>query len=386
MEIREALELDKPILLIHEADNRFGTFDFGSEGAAAPEDLREVLYSHESMPFRRRGYERDSMLQTLLERAGFKDLLAGRETKAESGGGGQLAKVPHEIQHFSLESFHDRPVQGELVELLLLPKVHKKFTNCLLIHGMGGTGKTVTVVAVVQETAVRQHFTHIFFLALGQNAVGSKIRQLQSMLYKQMTGKSVNAEEAREKDERDFLDMLVGALTMRRALVILDDPWLVEQVRYLNPIRESGTEHRLLVTSRIKTLVPKALCIELALMGKDDAVGLLLDLANIQKDEYTEQHPGTVWPPPSAYEIATECGLLPMTMSIAAQVMRSWGAGWEEAVLPLLIEQQQQKDGVASTVEGRIIGAGTRPYTRPTLFPYRPTLFPPANSCSIVQG
>jgi hypothetical protein len=177
-------------------------------------------------------------------------------------------------------------------EQLLLPKDHKKFTSTLLIHGMGGTGKTVTVVAVVQETVVRRHFSNIYFIALGQNAVGSKIRQLQSMLYKQITGKSVQAEEVQEKDERDWLDMLHDAMTMKRALVVLDDPWLEEQVRYLNPLGRTRSEHRLLVTSRIRSLVPKALCIDLALMGKDDAVALLLDLANIKKGEYLEHVSG----------------------------------------------------------------------------------------------
>jgi hypothetical protein len=119
MEIREAMSLSKPMLLIHEADPRFGTFDFGAEGAAAPEDIRELLYSHESMPFRRRGYERDGMLQTLVERAGFKELLGTGQAKADAD---ELAKIPHELQHFSLESFHDRPVQAELVELVRDPQ------------------------------------------------------------------------------------------------------------------------------------------------------------------------------------------------------------------------------------------------------------------------
>ena len=51
----------------------------------------------------------------------------------------------------------------------------------------------------------------------------------------------------------------------------------------------------------------------------------------------------------------SECGLLPITLTIAAQVVRSWGDGWEEAVLPLMREDQGAS---ASTVEERVIGAG----------------------------
>ena len=65
-------------------------------------------------------------------------------------------------------------------------------------------------------------------------------------------------------------------------------------------------------------------------MGTDEAVALLLDLANIEEASYLKEHPGSPWPPPAAHAIATECGLLPITLTIAAQVVRSWGEGWGE--------------------------------------------------------
>ena len=42
-----------------QADARFGAFDFRQAYEESPPDLRELLDSHESLPFRRRGYERD---------------------------------------------------------------------------------------------------------------------------------------------------------------------------------------------------------------------------------------------------------------------------------------------------------------------------------------
>ena len=51
-EIREAVALKKPMLLIHESDSRFGAFDFGSAGATAPTDLKvsrhqaDTIYSN----------------------------------------------------------------------------------------------------------------------------------------------------------------------------------------------------------------------------------------------------------------------------------------------------------------------------------------------------
>ena len=191
----------------------------------------------------------------------------------------------------------------------------------------------------------------IYWLVIGQDATGIQIRKLQSMLLKQVGGKNMKSSDVEETEEQEWLDMLVDAMTMRRALVVLDDPWLPEQVRYLNPVDGSRTDHRLVVTTRIRSLMPKAACIELALMDEEEAVVLLLDLANVEKNVYLKQ--ASEWPPAAAYKIAAECGLLPMTLAIAGKVVRSWGAGWEQAVLPLL----RQKAGT-STVEDRIIGAG----------------------------
>ena len=120
--------------------------------------------------------------------------------------------------------------------------------------------------------------------------------------------------------------MLVEAMAMKeRALLVLDDPWMPEQVRFLNPIDGSQSDHRLLITTRIRDLVPKATRVELPLMDKDEAVALLLELAHIEETSYLKEQPGSAWPPAAAYTIAAECGLLPVTLTIAAQVVRAWG-------------------------------------------------------------
>ena len=183
-------------------------------------------------------------------------------------------------------------------------------------------------MAAVQDTTVRQVHSDMYWLTVGADAVDEKIRTLQAQLYRQLTGKTINAEE---NDEANWQAMLVQAIAdKQRALVVLDDPWMPEQVRYLNPIDSSQSDHRLLITTRIRDLVPKATRVELPLMGKDEAVALLLELANIEEASYLKEQPGSAWPPPAAYTIAGECGLLPVTLTIAAQVVRSWGDGWGE--------------------------------------------------------
>ena len=126
------------------------------------------------------------------------------------------------------------------------------------------------------------------------------------------------------KDDHERQAMLVAAMAQKqsRAMLVLDDPWMPEQVRLLNPIDGSQSEHRLLITTRIRDLVPKATRVELPLMDKHEAVALLLELANVEEASYLKDNPTSAWPPPAAYTIAAECGLLPVTLTIAAQVVR----------------------------------------------------------------
>ncbi len=74
-EVRKAVALGKPILLVHEEDPRFNkdpdTHEFRSfydMRDEAPEDLRYLFKEVESLAFRRRKFEQDSMVIELLTR------------------------------------------------------------------------------------------------------------------------------------------------------------------------------------------------------------------------------------------------------------------------------------------------------------------------------
>ena len=162
-----------------ESDARYGSFDFRAAHAEAPADLQELLDQHESLPFRRRGYERDGMLKTVVDRAGMAQMYASAQEGADATVQA-LAAVPSEINHFNNDALFERPVQVELVELLVLDTTDRRFTSCVVVHGMGGTGKTVTAVAAVRQNNVRSFFRHIFWLNIGADAVGSWLQQLQA--------------------------------------------------------------------------------------------------------------------------------------------------------------------------------------------------------------
>eukprot|EP00935_MAST-01C_sp_MAST-1C-sp1_P000112 g112.t1 len=250
------------------------------------------------------------MLKTVIDRSGFRKLLHAAQTGANSKAD-ELAAVPAEISHFALDTLYIRPVQAELVRLLLLPSSDPHFTSCVLVHGMGGTGKTVTAVAVVQQKAIRR--------------TGARVKALQAMLFKQLTGTATESENVQTKSEQDWQRMLVTEIAKkRRALLVLDDPWMPEQARLLNPIDTAHTAHRLLVTTRIRDLVPKARRVELSLMNSDEAVALLLELAGVEEASYLKE----------------------------PQVVRSWGSGY------VGFKEQVGDQSKASTVEERVIGAG----------------------------
>ena len=90
-EIREAMALKKPMVLVHESDTRFGAFDFEGERNAAPKDLQSLLDHHEPLPFRRRGFERDGMLAAVIQAVGFKDLLESAQKEVSSSQKAKLA-------------------------------------------------------------------------------------------------------------------------------------------------------------------------------------------------------------------------------------------------------------------------------------------------------
>ena len=61
--------MNKKIVVIHETDQRFNAIDFGEEKAHAPEDLKQIFDSYESVAWRRRRHERQAALLEIMSRA-----------------------------------------------------------------------------------------------------------------------------------------------------------------------------------------------------------------------------------------------------------------------------------------------------------------------------
>ena len=196
---------------------------------------------------------------------------------------------------------------------------------------------------------------------------------------KQVADKAMpQGEEAATQQARLTLLQDAAAAVKGRMLVVLDDPWQAEQVRYLNPL-DPATASKLLVTTRIRGLVKGAIEVPLELLRIEDSAAMLMEIGQVDEAEYLAQHPGTDFPPQAALRIASECGNLPLMITLAGKMIRQWGSLWADidggkGVLSVLQKDNMGlmrkransakqfshtlSEKIGSTLEQRIISAG----------------------------
>ena len=170
------------------------------------------------------------------------------------------------------------------------------------VQGMGGSGKTVTAAALVFDPAVNSRFDLIVFLPFGQNPI---IRDLQNIMLFQLVGKTLDAGISNE----EILETLVDAASGKNVLAVLDDVWSKEAYHSFGRVLDQGTTSRLVVTTRVKGLVPGAAEFELGLLSPEDSVSLLLECAG-----ETATKPYS----PILFKTVELCSHLPLVIAIAA--------------------------------------------------------------------
>ena len=128
---------------MHEADERHSPFNFGKEVAEAPAWLQEVVQSHESLPWRRRNFERKGVLDQLLTTAGFptqwKNEAEEKSLKSSSANG--VAALPPEVPE-GPELELARPEVFDAVRSAVLATGDPQVPTRIALHGLGGAGKT----------------------------------------------------------------------------------------------------------------------------------------------------------------------------------------------------------------------------------------------------
>ena len=105
--------------------------------------------------------------------------------------------------------------------------------------------------------------------------------------------------------------------------------------RQLNFLDET-TPSRLLISTRINQLISGATEIQLALLSAKESVEMLIHMSGIPADAVSAE----------LVKISDLCGNLPLTIGIAAGMLKSFGSDWQGNVLEML-----QEDASASMAD-----------------------------------
>ena len=179
--------------------------------------------------------------------------------------------------------------------------------------------------------------------------------QLQVQLYQQLHPQ--NEEMPKRANSVDsHLRELLAIAHNRIVLICLDDVWDSSHEASYACI-DTDTAPRQLITTRIKGLLQGAAEVELELLGLQESVELLAGVACLDDAEIS----------PVCLEIAQLCGRLPLCLSIVGNLIRTFGAGWEQEVPSILRTDMRSlteggsgssKDNTPLNLQQRVIQSG----------------------------
>jgi NB-ARC domain/APAF-1 helical domain len=181
---------------------------------------------------------------------------------------------------------------------------------------MGGIGKTVLAIDIVNDDEVRHTFPDgIFWLTLGQTI---EPLRLQGELAGYMAGEAkayATVNEARDQLRQLFDD--------KACLLVLDDLWRPQDA---DPFDVLGPRSRLLVTTRDADLLVALGAGELPLdvLDKELALELLASWSGQSRAAL----------PAAAERVAAACGHLPLALALAGAQVQG-GASWDDVLSAL---------------------------------------------------
>jgi hypothetical protein len=184
------------------------------------------------------------------------------------------------------------------------------------LHGVGGIGKTVLAIDLVNDDEVRRAFPDgIFWLTLGQSI---QPLQLQGEL-----AAYIESEPKAFATVNEARDRLRQLFECKSCLLVLDDLWRPQDAELFDVL---GPRSRLLVTTRDADLLVALGARELPLNVLRE--GLALELLA----SWSGQARATL--PPEGDKVAESCGFLPLALALAGARVRS-GTHWTEVLSAL---------------------------------------------------
>lgn len=200
-------------------------------------------------------------------------------------------------------------IKNSILKDTLSPTVVTSTGKVTSLQGMGGIGKSVIAAAVCYDCDIRRSFQDgIFWVTLGQHPV---IQSAVTYITKDNTINITN---------REGKDKFHNFLKDKNCLIILDDVWEQEHIEIFPS--DIALRCRLLITTRNKKTVRHLSqeIIEIGLLDNEDALLLLSKASNKIKMEL----------PIEALEIITECGNLPLAISMIGGMIKAGDeASWK---------------------------------------------------------
>ena len=152
----------------------------------------------------------------------------------------------------------------------------------MVVHGMGGAGKSTLASALLRSDEVQAAFEGgLCWVSVGQMPdlqllLGSLVAQLSpSCAPSQVTSVAALSERLEAAAEE-------AAAEGRRLLCVLDDVWEAEHAQVLGKPLKAAT---LVVTARIRRVIPAAFELHCSIMEGDEAMELLLQAGGVAKVE-----------------------------------------------------------------------------------------------------
>ena len=149
------------------------------------------------------------------------------------------------------------------------------------------------------------------------------------------------------------LGALLGAAKGSRILLVLDDIWVPGHEKPLNCIDQDNGS-RLLVTTRIRSLLKNSREVSVGVLSREDALELLLSSADIASESMQEggnEHR-------NALEVVELCGRLPLTLAIAGGMISNNPDKLSDDVVELMREdrlREQDDEEGGTTLEERVV-------------------------------
>ena len=230
---------------------------------------------------------------------------------------------------------------------------HPRGFVCVTAQGMGGAGKSVIAAALCNDAEVREFFDTVCFAGAGQTP---DMRSLQASLYRQLTGKALSADI---NEEAAVLAALQQAAARQRVLLVIDDAWELAHYQQLACL-SAATQSAIVVTTRIKDLVPGAAAFSLGVLDPDTAIALLLETAGALAVKPYD---------PKLHQAVEACGRLPLTLAVAGSMLESFGGKCTDEFLRILTEDRGEalREGEYGDenvrIEDRIITATLQNYS-----------------------